>query len=366
MVPGWISTIAVMYAIGLVSGDQPNYDTGYCYYCDAPTNPALAVPPLCVSECRPAINSLCGSSDSPVDLSVSHNATNKNCQVLYKPAVYEVLRDGAHAKIPSSDECKATYEQILSTCVSTNGAKPHQGALGEADEQFCTKAGGGGTFGWKDDGWVMEDTARYIISSTSTAHCGQTKAFWHDENLKLVTFPNFGIKAGEQIAFGSPNPPSPPPAVPQVNPEDVKPNQECGGNTGTQCTFFNKPYYAMKGKDPWKEGGKDDMRHQIVYNGFSDEDDASQSSKMFNSLYDRCGKYPGNFQGYLDGSHRVIDFDLYSPGKDMCRCIEDAIFDASGGLVVPEKEFCSSSTHGNVASLAAQFFNVPVHDELRH
>lgn len=45
-----------------------------------------------------------------------------------------------------------------------------------ADPNYCTKSGGGGTFGWWDDGTPVKDSHRMIIKTKGTDQCGQAMA----------------------------------------------------------------------------------------------------------------------------------------------------------------------------------------------
>lgn len=46
------------------------------------------------------------------------------------------------------------------------------------NSNYCTTSGGGGTFGWNDDGSVVPGAARYVITTANTDQCGQAEASW--------------------------------------------------------------------------------------------------------------------------------------------------------------------------------------------
>lgn len=143
--------------------DKPNGDQGWCYYCS--DNDA---PPLCNSQCTTAINRLCAE-----DLSESMTTTEQDCEIQYMPPSWEFKRNGARPFNPSESDCLDAFNGILSNCGKDAGQPAHG-----VNASYCTTSGGGGTFGWKDDGTPIKYHARYVVKTKGTDQCGQAQAPW--------------------------------------------------------------------------------------------------------------------------------------------------------------------------------------------
>ena len=165
--------------------DRPNGVDGFCYYCSEESSP-----PLCHAECVTAINNLCAE-----DLHHSTNETVGSCQILYLPQVYPWWRGVSRPNVHTESECIELLTGILDQCVrdATNSA---------VDSSYCTASGGGGTWGWHDDGSPVEGKARYRISTPGTGgQCGQTKALeWQADSSMTWDasryFPRPGLFSG--------------------------------------------------------------------------------------------------------------------------------------------------------------------------
>ena len=303
----------------------PNYDRGWCYYCST-----VDAPPLCNSECQTAISNLCNSGD----LTVSRIAYEKNCRVQYMPPVYKMAQQGSHQEGVSSTVCESSFNGILSSC-GKDASSPDSFAI---NSSYCTSSGGGGTYGWNDNGEVMADgTARYIITTANTTQCGQAEASWYQSD-SVVLFNDSWYNPNDQVVLQPQNATNDS-AIAAAVAALPKPNPECD-NEARDCDIYDNPYYAESPHDPWPEGGNNMLRHRIVYEGWSED---TGSTRLYNGLYDRCGVNPSNFQAYMNGTQRVADFDLQGPKNDLCWCIPDAIFDASVGITLDRNAFCGSS-----------------------
>ena len=148
--------------------NPPNGQEGFPNYCSDDTSP-----PLCFADCETAINNICHE-----DLHNAMNETVNSCQVLYLPPVFPWWRNGARANVPGSTECINNLNGILSKF----------GGDEASNSSYCTEFGGGGTWGWNDDGTPLSLKARYVITTPSIGnHCGQTKALWWQTN-KVVSW----------------------------------------------------------------------------------------------------------------------------------------------------------------------------------
>ena len=344
MLSNRIHTYAILLATPFYRGvfsqqtaTPPNIDNGWCYYCSDDT-----APPLCTAQCTTAITSLCAG-----DLSQSQKATNQNCTLQYKPPVYPINRNGARPISVSSTTCTNYFNQILATCNANTGSPA------SPDQSFCTQSGGGGTYGWNDDGSVMNNrNGRYIITTATSTQCGQAEAAWF-QATSVILWNNSWIGPNDQIVFSTAASAVSAPATAAT--ALPSPNPECASDI---CNIFDAPYYAHSPVGPWPEGGANTLRHRIVYEGWSVD---GGSTRLFNSLYDRCGVYPGNFQAYMNGTQRVADLNLQGPHHDLCWCVPEAVWDASVGIVVEPGAFCSSGTL--LAGAVGGFLVVKVHDE---
>ena len=300
----------------------PNYDKGWCYYCSDDN-----APPLCNAQCSIAITALCKQ-----DLTASQIVTEQNCTLQYKPPVDpQFNQNGARPPSPSEDQCTNTFNNILTSCGRDAGS-PESATV---NASYCTTSGGGGTYGWNDDGSVMTDgLGRYIVSTTNTDQCGQAQAPWH-QATSVILCPDSCWNLENATVTIDTNPP----AVNASLPADLPtPNPECQAQPPEVCDIYGHPYYATLPTLPWPEGGKNSLRHRVVFEGWSDGPNAH---RLFNSIEDRCGQYPGNFQQYPNGTQTVADFDL---PDNLCWCVSDAVFDASGGIQLPNEQSCPSGT----------------------
>ena len=299
----------------------PNNDQGWCYYCSDDN-----APPLCNTQCLAAMDKLCAQQ-----LSFDQIVTNENCTLQYKPPVDPHMGvNGAPSVSATQDQCTAAFRGILASCGRDAGTND----TGQVDESYCTTSGGGGTYGWNDDGSVMTGTGRYIVTTNGTDQCGQAQASWHQATSVIRWDPSWVPENATVTINTDPAPvvggaASGAAAAPVLNPE-------CGTEV---CDIFGQPYYATEPTPPWPEGGKNSLRHRIAFEGWSTD---SGSTRLFNSIEDRCGVYPGNFQFYTNkttvGTTQLIaDFDLPT---NLCFCVSDAIFDASVGIQLPNEASC--------------------------
>lgn len=141
----------------------PNGAAGWCYYCSDDN-----APPLCNSQCTTAINRLCGEN-----LNEGMTSTEQDCEIQYVPPKWPFNRNGARPNPPSETDCLDALNGILSGCGKDAGT-PASGV----NASYCTTSGGGGTFGWNDDGSVVPSSARYVIKTKGTDQCGQAQAPW--------------------------------------------------------------------------------------------------------------------------------------------------------------------------------------------
>lgn len=299
----------------------PNYDQGWCYYCSDDDAPAL-----CNAQCTIAINSLCGQ-----DLTQSQLVTEQNCTLQYKPPVNPNFnQNGNTPPSPTESQCSITFNNILASCGRDAGS-PNSATV---NASYCTTSGGGGTYGWNDDGSVMTNgLGRYIVSTTGTDQCGQAEASWQ-QATSVILWNDSWIGPNDQVVLDT-NPPPLTGTAAALATAIPTPNPECDTEV---CDIYDNPYYATSPVGPWPEGGKNSLRHRIVYEGWSE---APNSQRLPNSIEDRCGVSGGNYQAYMNGTQNVADFDLPS---DLCWCIPDAIFDASVGIQLPDDTFCPAGT----------------------
>ncbi|KAG8527258.1 uncharacterized protein KY384_008002 [Bacidia gigantensis] len=313
-----------------------NGQDGFSYYCSDQDSP-----PLCNADCNTAINNICHE-----DLHNAMNETVNSCQVLYLPAVFPWWRNGARGNVPGPTECINNLNSILA-----NSGRDAGTTNTGIDSSYCTEFGGGGTWGWNDDGTPLSQKARYVITTPSVGNqCGQTKALWWQTN-KVVAWDSselFFPTIKKHTPWLSSNPTvqlidAGPLALPATgNPTD---NPTC--NTEV-CDIFVKPVYAISG-GVWTEKGSPGDRHRIQFEGID-------GKLLQSTLNDRCGQQNiNNLQLYANASNTgqwVIDLNLpdrlayaNEPGTGSpCPCIADAVFDASGGAVVsPVNLWCDST-----------------------
>ena len=143
----------------------PNGVTGWCYYCSDDN-----APPVCNSQCTTAINRLCGEVDG---LTAALTSVEQDCEIEYMPPVWNFNRNGARPATITETQCIDSFNGILSNCGKDAGS-PVNGV----NQSYCTASGGGGTFGWQDDGTPIAGSARFIIKAKGTDQCGQWQAPW--------------------------------------------------------------------------------------------------------------------------------------------------------------------------------------------
>lgn len=155
---------------GVVTIPAPNNSSGWCYYCSDDNAPAL-----CNNDCNTAINRLCGEN-----LAEALTTTENSCQLNYLPPPYQWNTNGAHGLYPTESECISQFSGILNNCGRDAGTP----ALGTYNGQpgvnlsYCTTSGGGGTYGWMDDGTPIAGLPRMTITTPNTDQCGQHQASW--------------------------------------------------------------------------------------------------------------------------------------------------------------------------------------------
>ncbi|KAI4125484.1 MAG: hypothetical protein LQ338_004210 [Usnochroma carphineum] len=287
---------------------------GWCYFCSDD-----GAPPLCNSQCVTAINKLCAG-----DLSKSWTDTEQNCRIQYFPPVYG---DPAHPVGISESTCTQTFTGILNMCGKDAGD-----SRTTFDPNYCTTSGGGGTYGWNDDGSVMTGTGRYVIVTNGTDQCGQHEASWH-QATSIIQWNDSWVGPDDQVVLDT----NPPAAAVSAFPEPPAPNPACDTEV---CDIYDHPYFARQGKPNWVET-KGTTRHQVEWEGFADD---GRATALFKALRDRCHVIPGNFQPYKVGDTHVADFDLPSTERnDLCFCIPDAIYDASVGITIDRMTWCEGA-----------------------
>ncbi|KAL8724253.1 MAG: hypothetical protein Q9181_006907 [Wetmoreana brouardii] len=296
-----------------------DHNAGWCYFCSDDGAPAL-----CNSQCTTAINRLCAG-----DLSQNWIDTEGDCQIEYSAPVWGG-GNGARPIAVTQDTCTQTFNGILNMCGKDAGD-----ARTTFDPAYCTTSGGGGQYGWNDDGTVMAGTGRYKVITKNTQQCGQHEASWHQATA-VIQWNDSWVGPNDQVVLDT----NPPAAQASDFPEPPAPNPLCDTVT---CDIFDHPYYAKEGKNPsgqesyWHE--KDGYnRYQARWQGFSNDTAATEFLK---SLTDRCHTAPYNFQAYMDGEEHVADFELpASNTNSLCWCISDGVYDASGGIHVDPKTWC--------------------------
>ncbi|KAL8926819.1 MAG: hypothetical protein Q9172_001635 [Xanthocarpia lactea] len=303
-----------------------NTNQGWCYFCSDD-----GAPPLCNEHCEGAIAELCAK-----DLRTGWTDIKRDCEISYFPPI-------GLGVAPDATTCINSFQGILNKCGKDAGDdKPY-------DNDYCTNSGGGGTYGWNDDGSVMTGTGRYVITTKSTNQCGQNEAPWHLAT-DIIQWNDSWISPDDQVIYDT-NPPD----LPDF-PEPPPPNPLC---ETVECDIFDKPYFVKQGKPSWteKEGY---MRHQVRWQGWSDDPAGTEFHK---ALKQRClveDLY--NWQVYTEGDDHVADFELPAGPHDKCWCIADAIFDASGGIKVERTTWCDDD--GVVGTFeAAPEFNIIHGDE---
>ncbi|KAL8709191.1 MAG: hypothetical protein Q9220_006071 [cf. Caloplaca sp. 1 TL-2023] len=302
-----------------------DHNSGWPYYCSSD-----GAPPLCNSQCSTAINRLCSG-----DLSLGWVDTEQDCQIQYLPPPSAKKSDGTAGV--TEDTCRLTFNDVLNTCGKDAG-DPRT----TFDPKYCTTSGGGGTYGWNDDGTTMTATGRYRIYTKGTDQCGQHQASWK-QATSIIQWNDSWIGPDDQVVLDT-NPPQAecPASGPQDNcipafPEPPPLNPECDTEV---CDIYGTPYFANKTKLNWHEKSGY-TRHNVVWSGFSND---TGGTELLSSLTDRCHTTPYNYQAWMDGLHHVAEFELpSSDSNDLCWCIADAIYDASAGITLDRNTWCEGS-----------------------
>lgn len=329
------SSISLLFAAGAAVLAQqvipsPDYDQGWCYFCSDDN-----APPLCNAQCLTAVNRLCNHGDTTTALT----DVEGDCQIHYMPPTYESHRQGSRQTGVTPTVCMNRFTSILLSCGKDAGSP----TAATVNQTYCTTSGGGGTFGWNDDGSVMDNSTysdgRYVISTVNTDQCGQHQASWK-QATSVIQWNDSWVGPNDQVVLDTNPPPLTGAAAAAMTTDLPQPNPECETEV---CDIYDHPYYAHSPVAPWQDGKEDNRRrHRIIYEGWSESKD---SNELFNSLSDRCGVYPGNWQAYLNGTgpQRIADFDLPYHPNDLCTCIPWAIYDASVGIEMPLNAFCGTT-----------------------
>ncbi|KAL8792902.1 MAG: hypothetical protein Q9195_004479 [Heterodermia aff. obscurata] len=329
------SSVALLLAAGAAVLAQqtipsPDYDQGWCYFCSDDN-----APPLCNSQCLTAVDRLCNNGDTTKALS----DVEGNCTIKYMPPTYDSSRQGSRQPGVTPEVCTNRFTSILLSCGKDAGSP----TTATVNQSYCTTSGGGGTFGWNDDGSIMDNSTyhdgRYVITTLNTDQCGQHQASWK-QATSVIQWNDSWVSPDDQVILDT-NPPALTGSALAAATAIPQPNPECETEV---CDIYDNPYYAHSPIDPWQDDPKNNnlRRHRVLYEGWSDDEKATA---LFNSIYDRCGVYPGNFQAYLNGSgpQHIADFDLPYKPTDLCGCIPWAIFDASVGIEMPLGSFCGAT-----------------------
>ena len=314
---------------GVTYIDPPNDSNGFCYYCSDDSAPAI-----CNAQCSIAITRLCQHGD----LTTGLTDTEQNCTIEYLPPTYDTTRNGAHQLGDSPRICAQKFNRILMQC-GKDASTPFSGTV---DAKYCTASGGGGNYGWKDDGTPLDNTGRYKIYAAASDQCGQHKAMWQEAD-KVIQWNPVWVQDSDQVKLIT-DAPAPTGSMAAMATEIPQENPECESEV---CNLKQEPYYAHVPVAPWPEGGQNMMRHRMVYEGWSD-DDASTAFRQ--SLSQRCGGDPDNYQAYLNGTgpQRVVDFNLSNKDPELCECASWAVYDASGGIQLPVNAFCQQGVGDTV------------------
>ncbi|KAL8968696.1 MAG: hypothetical protein Q9197_004745 [Variospora fuerteventurae] len=290
---------------------------GWCYFCSDD-----GAPPLCNNHCETAIEKLCSE-----DLKLPWTDAEQNCQVQFFPPV--TSSNALDTAAVTKETCLSQFRGILNMC----GKDAGDDRLTH-DPAYCTTSGGGGTYGWNDDGSVMVGSARYRIIAKDTNQCGQHEASWM-QATSIIQWNDSWVGPDDQVVLDT----NPPAAAITDFPEPPAPNPECQKEV---CNIYDEPYYARPGTDKqnWIEQ-PGVMRHRVEFDGFAKDDGATA---LHQALIKRCHAHPDNFQSYKAGETRIVDFGLRSTAKsDLCFCIPDAIFDASAGITIDRMTWCKDS-----------------------
>ncbi|KAL8989906.1 MAG: hypothetical protein Q9169_008253 [Polycauliona sp. 2 TL-2023] len=315
----------LLLSLAIAAKCQSATNAGFCYFCS--DNDA---PPLCNADCVSAYTELCQG-----DLHKGLTNVVGDCEVNYFPKAS--TRNGQSERV-----CTQNFRRIIDNC----GKNANE--TGPVKSDYCTSSGGGGTWGWNDDGSIMEREARYTITAKGTNQCGQNEHLNHLASA-VIQWDDKWVTDADQVVFDA-NPPeiSDFPAPPAPNPLcDL-----------VECDIFDKPYYASKAKpgvdpeappppeDPHSNGknwGENSgyYRHRVYWAGWSDN---AEATAFHNALLLRCPTEPRNFQAWIEGDSHVADMEFpHTASEDHCWCIADAIYDASGGIKLDRKTWCEGA-----------------------
>ncbi|KAI4174673.1 MAG: hypothetical protein LQ346_008206 [Caloplaca aetnensis] len=291
-----------------------NENRGWCYFCSDD-----GAPPLCNTQCATAINRLC----SVEELSIPLTDTEKDCTIQYFPPVYGSRSTDTPIAV-DRNTCISGFTGIMNMCGKDAGD-----ARTTFDPAYCTTSGGGGTYGWNDDGSIMTGTARYVVVTKGTDQCGQHEASWK-QATSVIQWNDSWVGPYDQVVLDT----NPPAASISDFPEPPAPNPECETEV---CDIYDHPYYAKQGKPNWNEN-EGWTRFQVLYKGFAEDPGAAALVK---ALVDRCKIEPKNFQKYFEDNTNKADFELPSNNRvEKCDCIPEAIYDASVGLTLDRLTWC--------------------------
>ncbi|KAL9626038.1 MAG: hypothetical protein Q9204_007633 [Flavoplaca sp. TL-2023a] len=310
-----------------------NFDTennqGFCYFCST-----SGAPKLCNSACEIAYTGLCGQKN----LNIGWTNIEGDCEVNYFPPATKL-------PLPADfgQTCRTNFDKILKQCGREAG-DPNPWS-----NQYCTSSGGGGAFGWNDDGSAMDAQGRYKITTKNTNQCGQRQ---HLKTLAdaVIQWNDTWIQETDEVIYDA-NPPDLTdfPAPPE-------PNKLCDV---VECDVKDRPYYASKGRIEGQKGAIEDdghanganwgetegyYRHRIYWAGWADSVEATE---LLDALNKRCPSKPYNFQAWVDGDSHAADVGLvHTASEDHCWCIADAVFDASGGIKMDRNTWCEEAVTG--------------------
>ncbi|KAL8956982.1 MAG: hypothetical protein Q9183_006174 [Haloplaca sp. 2 TL-2023] len=316
-------------------------NVGWCYFCSD-----AGAPPLCNKDCTTAYKKLCAT-----DLTQNWIELEGSCQIEYSPPVWK----GEKPIAPTQATCEQGFQTIINSC-GKNAASSDPAA-----EDFCTESGGGGTYGWNDDGSPMTGTGRYRIIPKGVSQCGQHKATWEMAD-KIIEWDDQWVGPDDQVVLDTSPPPEECPAPPEAQPEAPPPTAPAGQEAPScdiplppppnplceteECDIFGKPYYVNKGGPNWQETSGY-TRFQVRWQDWADD---AQGTQLKKSVTDRCHMEPYNWQAWEENNEHIADLELKSSDKNsLCWCISDAVYDASVGIRTDPSNWCEgAATKGNL------------------
>ncbi|KAL8647398.1 MAG: hypothetical protein Q9226_006447 [Calogaya cf. arnoldii] len=298
---------------------------GFCYFCSTEN-----APPLCNSQCAIAVERICGNTDNLIQPG-GLTTIEGDCEVSWFPPDKTATPQNKIDPQVRKTTCTSGFNKILNKC-GRDASTPETGSF---NQSYCTSSGGGGTWGWNDDGTVMKGQARYIITTKNTNQCGQRKAIQNLATNVIQWDPKWLTEQDEVIYETNPPPLAEFPQPPAVS-------KLCDL---VLCDMFDNPYYVRKGKPGgpefynWFETDGY-LRHQVYWAGWSDNVEATE---FLNALTNRCKTPPINFKAWTDEDSHVAEFELaHADDDDQCWCIADAVFDASGGIKTERGYWCEA------------------------